>query len=148
MYPVVNFIVFDYFWVFYFKEIYQSHMIGSILTLLTLLWVRLKWTFHFSDNHWIIFCCFYFLERVMEQTWLLVDPWTGPGKLEAPHPLPCPWMGIPLVLPALTSVSRTQPWDSKMLLRPAGWHIGLHPVKSSIWKFFGGHTHGIWKFPG
>lgn len=31
------------------------------------------------------------LEEVMERTRLLVDLQAGPGQLEAPYSLPCPW---------------------------------------------------------
>lgn len=35
-------------------------------------------------------------------------------------------------IPTLRAVSRTQPWDSKRLLRPSGQYMGLNPVKASI----------------
>lgn len=35
--------------------------------------------------------CIHLLEEVMMRPSPLVDLWNGPGKLEIPHPLACPW---------------------------------------------------------
>lgn len=41
---------------------------------------------------------------------------------------------VPTVL-ALGAVSRKQPWESDVLLRPFGWYTWLNFVKASIWNF-------------
>lgn len=62
-------------------------------------------------------CVFTLLEEVMEKMWPPVDPWAGPGPLEARHPsLDIGMYALPMV-PSLGAISRTQPlWPMGTIL--------------------------------
>lgn len=74
------------------------------------------------------------MEKVTEWTagWL----WAGPKQCEVLHSLPHPWNRYSFCLPSHTgSCPRTQPWDSKVLLRSFRWYTWLSPVKTSVYSF-------------
>lgn len=47
---------------------------------------------------------FSLLDEVMERVWPPVDPGAGPGKQEAPHPLPFLGMYSPLTVPTVEAI--------------------------------------------
>lgn len=64
--------------------------------------------------------------------WLTVNPGAGPGQSEASHTLPYPQNFLwPTILTA-RAVSRMQPWESNVLLRPSGHIQVTDPVYASV----------------
>ena len=75
------------------------------------------------------------LEEVTKMTWPPVDPWAGPGQSEAPHSLPVLGIYTLLTAPTVGAIPRTEPGESKVLLRPSGLKMWPNLVKGSIQTF-------------
>lgn len=68
---------------------------------------------------------------IKTQTWSLVDLQAGLGSMKDSSLTPSV-LGLRPTVPTLGAVSRTQPWDSNVLLRSFGWYMWLNPVKASV----------------
>lgn len=68
---------------------------------------------------------------------------TGPRQSGAPRPLPCAGMSPPTAIPhTVELLSRTQPWESNVLLTPYGWLVWMtEPSKGLCINF---HDAGSW----
>ena len=71
------------------------------------------------------------LEEVLERTWVLVNH--GNWKLLSPTSVL--GMHILSIIHTVGFVSRMQPWESNVLLRPSGWCMWLIPAQASILTF-------------
>lgn len=65
------------------------------------------------------------LEESIERRWPPVDPRAGPWESEAPPSLLCPWNVLSTHHPIVGGLSRTQPWESTVVLRPSGLNVDL-----------------------
>ena len=96
-------------------------------------WQHLSCSLLYSPSVWL-------LEEVMERTWPLDDQTAGPSNWRLLTPPP-PWPPLPPSwectfcppFPQWELVSRRQPWQSKVLLRPSGQCTWLNPFKASLY---------------
>lgn len=65
--------------------------------------------------------------EVIKKTWPLVHPQAGCRQLEASHPLPILRIYVLSSLPTLGAISRMQPCENNVLLRPTGLDMWAGP---------------------
>ena len=96
--------------------ILRLQIVANLLHMLSFLSFWYKFLSGQKSSFFCNKCCI-LLEEVIQQMGLPVDSWAGLKQWTSPRPLLCPWNKYILYAsPSPGAISRTQPWESMVLL--------------------------------